>query len=733
MQNTSLKLRHTTSWLAVALGALLAVSLPAGYFGLIYQHHTAAMQTAAHINALLVTRLINHNPDLWRFEEHRLKEQIEYDVTQEDLPEQRRVFDNHNRLIAQTAATIAWPALTRSAELFDSGTVVGRMEVSRSLRPMLINTAGVALLGVLLGIGVFVTLRIFPLRALRQAVDLQLQEKERAQVTLQSIGDAVITTDAEGTIEYLNPVAERLTGWSTAEANGLPLQQVLKLVNEQSGEAVDNPVATVLREDRIVPLANHTALVRRDGERVPIEDSAAPIRNPAGEVLGVVMVFHDLSKQRALTTLLTQQAMHDTLTGLINRGEFKRQLEQALASAHLQGRQHVMCYLDLDQFKIVNDTCGHVAGDELLRQIAGVLRSELRDSDVLARLGGDEFGLLLEGCGLEQAQRVANGLIEAVKKYRFAWRDKSFSISVSIGLVAVTAQSQSVAQILSAADASCYAAKDKGRNRLQVYHPNDSELSQRRGEMDWAARIGEALDEERFVLYFQTVLPLTDGDEEGDHYEVLVRMMDERDEMVPPGVFIPAAERYNLMSAIDRWVIKNVFAGLRKKYFDGGGTPLHTCAINLSGASLGDESFLNFVHEQVALHNIPARCIVLEITETAAITNLSHAVGFIKNLKLAGFRFSLDDFGSGLSSFAYLKNLPVDYLKIDGGFVKDMVNDPIDSAMVQAINQIGHVMGIKTIAEFVESQEILDKLVEIGVDYAQGYGIARPRPLFGND
>lgn len=552
-------------------------------------------------------------------------------------------------------------------------------------------------------------------------------EKERAQVTLKSIGDAVITTDRYGNVEYLNPVAEVLTGWKTEEAAGLPLIQVFNIVNEYSREKAPNPVEMVLEDGRIVGLANHTSLIRRDGLECAIEDSAAPIRDDSGEIVGVVLVFHDVSDSRNLAIQLSHQASHDALTGLINRREFERRLELAIMNAASQNRHHALLYMDLDQFKIVNDTCGHNAGDELLRQITSLLQPHIREGDTLGRLGGDEFGVLLENCAPEAALKIADMLRCTVTDFHFVWRDKLFHIGMSIGLVSFSTEGFSMPDILSAADTACYIAKDKGRNRVHVYHAEDTESALRHGEMEWIGRIHLAFKENRLRLYSQKISAVKENKSSIKHYELLLRMFDEQGRMVPPMAFIPAAERYNLMPAIDRWVITTAFTHLAGN----GDDSADICSINLSGASLNDDTFLEFVKSQFEQFKVPCNIICFEITETTAIANLARAMSFIRELKLLGCRFSLDDFGSGMSSFAYLKHLPVDFLKIDGSFVKDMVYDPIDRAMVEAINHIGQVMGIKTIAEFVEDEKILAHLKAIGVDFAQGNAIQIP-VLFGH-
>jgi len=426
---------------------------------------------------------------------------------------------------------------------------------------------------------------------------------------------------------------------------------------------------------------------------------------------------------------LSWQASHDALTGLVNRRKFKQCLEEAITTARTSHQEHALCYFDLDRFKIVNDTCGHLAGDELLRQVSALLQTRCRKTDTLARLGGDEFGLLLHQCSLEQALPVAQALHESIQAFRFVWQAKPFSIGVTIGMVAINAQSTSLDSVLSAADTACYAGKNQGRNRVHVYQAEDGELAQQRSEVQWVAQINQALAENRFCLYNQTIASLT-AKSTGEHYEVLLRLVNETGEVILPMAFLPAAERYNLMPTIDRWVLSTFFAGVSASSGAKGSTiPQSLYAINLSGASVNDDQFIDFLKQQFDIHQIPPQQICFEITETVAIANLSKAAILIHEIRALGCRFALDDFGSGMSSFAYLKHLPVDYLKIDGCFIKDIVNDPIAASMVEAINRICHVMGIQTIAEFVTSETILTKVRTLGVDYAQGYAIALPQPI----
>jgi len=550
------------------------------------------------------------------------------------------------------------------------------------------------------------------------------REKESAQITLRSIGDGVITTDAENVVEYINPVAEDLTGWKIDDANGRPIDEIFRGFHEETCEPLENPLAVSMRRNRPIKSVRPTLLIRRDGNELYIESTASPIRDGVGNVTGGVLVFHDVSESRELNRRLSYHASHDILTGLVNRREFESRLERALKSARARESSYALCYLDLDQFKIVNDSCGHTAGDALLGQLGALLKSKIRWRDTLARLGGDEFGILLESCSLEEALTTAESLRSAISEYRFVWDDRTFRLGASIGIVPISADNEDVAALMSAADSACQAAKEAGRDRIHSFQENDIDLMRRRREMQWAARINNALEEDRFEIFRQTIRPLH-ADEHGAHYEILLRMRDESGAIVAPGLFIEAAERYSLTPNIDRWVIRNTFRWLVSEADER--ERLALCSINLSGQSLGDEKFLPFVVEQFQSSGLDATKICFEITETAAIASYSQANRFINALKELGCMFALDDFGTGLSSFGYLKHFPVDFLKIDGSFVKEILHDPIDREMVRSINEIGHLTGKRTIAEFAENDEIITMLRGMGVDYAQGYGVSEPR------
>ncbi len=549
------------------------------------------------------------------------------------------------------------------------------------------------------------------------------RQREWLDVTLSAIGDAVIAVDTEGYITFMNRVAELLTGWSADGARQQPLDKVFSVIDETTREAVENPVASLLG-GKDADQGGQNVLIRQDGNELPIDDSAALIRDRRDNVIGAVMVFRDVTEQRKLTHQLVYQATHDPLTGLANRQEFERRLELILQRAEQNQTQHALCYLDLDQFKVVNDNCGHVAGDELLRQLTALLKTRMRERDTLARLGGDEFGMLLGECGLEPALRVANELRQVIQDFRFVWEDKTFSVGASIGLVPLTEHSGSLSNVLILADHACYTAKEKGRNRVHVCLPEFHELARQHAIARPASRIHRALEDERFRLYYQPIVPINGGPDESAYGEILLRMLDEQGDIVLPDAFIPPAERYHRMSAVDRWVVNSAFTRLKGRL-----GPRTMVAINLSGQSLGDSDFLSFIIKQLRTKAIPPQSVCFEITESAAISSLDEALHFINVLRGMGCQFALDNFGKGLSSFDYLKTLPVDYLKIDGSFVTSILEDPLDASLVEAIQRIARVLAIKTIAEAVENDAVLEHLKAIGIDYAQGFGIAAPLPL----
>ncbi|BAU63197.1 diguanylate cyclase/phosphodiesterase with PAS/PAC and GAF sensor [Stanieria sp. NIES-3757] len=561
------------------------------------------------------------------------------------------------------------------------------------------------------------------------------KEKELAQITLQSIGDAVITTDATGKIVYLNPIAETLTGWSKQEAQNHPLEKVFQIKDEITKKFLTDLIprglsATNNHNNLFDKIPNFACLVSKSQQEFIIKISAAPIKSQNKQIIGTVIVFHDITKEREIAQKLSWQATHDELTGLINRREFEHRLKQIFQNKYYSDYDYTLLYLDLDRFKIINDSCGHFAGDELLKQIAILLQAQVPIKDTVARLGGDEFAVILNPYPIEKVLEIANNLLTSIQKFRFVWQDKVFHLGISIGVVSCSPQYDNSIGVLKAADAACYAAKTKGRNQVYLVHNKEIELAQQSQEMRWLNLIQQALEQNKFRLYYQTIVPLQDFNDAGEHYEVLLRLQDDNGAILSPMSFIPIAERYDLMKKIDRWTISNLFATQGAYYRQQQrGKIRNLYTINLSGQSLDDDSLSDFIEEQFYLHRIPPKIICFEITETAAIANLDKARHLITQLKQVGCTFALDDFGSGMSSFAYLKNLPVDYLKIDGIFIKDLLDNPINCTIVEAINQVSHTMKIKTIAEFVDNYATMAKLKLLGVDYAQGYGIAEPQPL----
>ncbi len=563
----------------------------------------------------------------------------------------------------------------------------------------------------------------------RRQVQNQLdRQRELAQVTLESIVDAVIATDETGRVRFINANAGNLSRWPVAQAQGHSLCEIFRFEQSAGRRDCDAMIASLLREKRVLNGTTTWNLSNAAGETRVVQYTAAPIFEREGGIAGGIVVLHDVTEARAMERQLSHQATHDALTGLLNRREFETRLGEALAETGNQGRRHVLCYIDLDQFKIVNDTCGHLAGDELLRQITRVIGDCLRESDTFARLGGDEFGAILKDCPMSVGQELAEAIREQVHRFRFPWKGRHFAVGSSIGLVALESGCGDLAEVLGQADTACYAAKDRGRNCVHVFEPDDRELAERKGQMQWASRIRSALDGDRLRLYYQPIVPTVTPTAKAAHHEILVRLLDDEDNLVPPSAFIPAAERYGLMLEVDRWVVRNTLAWMGDRHRADPGNPI-VCAINLCGASLGDAGLLAEIQVLLNRHQVPGETVCFEITETSAIGNLQAARHFIDRLTGVGCRFSLDDFGSGLSSFGYLRNLPVHFVKIDGTFIREIANNPTDEAMVRSIHSIARTMGLQTIAEFVENAQAVERLDAIGIDFVQGYHIGRPRPL----
>jgi diguanylate cyclase (GGDEF)-like protein/PAS domain S-box-containing protein len=554
------------------------------------------------------------------------------------------------------------------------------------------------------------------------------QADSQMQLLLEATDEGIIGLDREGVVSFVNPAATRLLGMQAAQLLGHNFDEQVRHTAEDGTDLIGHDsriVQCLLKGERFLG-ANE--LFWRDATgAVAVEYSVSPLFDD-GRPAGAVLIFRDVTEKRRMAQQLQHQALHDPLTGLINRRGFEKQLAQLLATARGQSRQHALCYIDLDHFKLVNDTCGHAAGDELLRQLPQVLQPLVRKNDTLARLGGDEFALLLEDCPLEQAGRIAESVRDCIRDFRFVWQYRTFTIGASIGVVGVNAASQGLVAVLGGADAACYVAKDQGPNHVHVSYPHDIAIIRRRGEMRWVARIKTALEEDQFRLHYMSIASLTE-DAPPRHHELLLRLADPKGELILPGAFLPAAERYQLMPQIDHWVIDHALRFLGGRVAVTPGLAGHRFGINLSGESLRDARLLDFIQQALARYAVPPSMIYFEFTETAAIANLRTAGEFMHGLRRMGCQLALDDFGSGMSSFTYLKHLPVDFLKIDGSFIKDLVKSSVDQAIVRAVQAVGLQMGITTVAEYVENEQIRTALRAMGIGYAQGYAIGRPAPL----
>lgn len=567
----------------------------------------------------------------------------------------------------------------------------------------------------------------------RQAEQALRTSEARFRMLLESAGEGIYGLDSEGRCTFVNEAALTMLGYTRDELLG---REMHSLIHHTHADGSAYPVETCS-----VYHAFHAGqacqglveqLWRKDGSSFPAEYSVQPLREAWQEetrVSGAVVVFRDVAEAQAMKHLLSYQATHDMLTGLVNRQEFERRLERLLVEPPNDGEECALLYLDLDRFKVVNDTCGHTAGDQLLRQITERLQDRLRSRDTLARLGGDEFGVLLEHCPLDQALRIATELRDTAQDYRFVWEGKPFSVSASIGLVPLSATSGSLSTALAAADAACYVAKEQGRNRVHLYQPDDTLLTQQNAQMQWVTRLTHALDANRFRLYQQVISPLAKQGQVRSHYEILLRLLDEDGQVIEPMAFMAAAERYNLMPAIDRWVVREVISrhAVQQRHALVAERPIFS--VNLSGSSLADKNLAAFVCELLAEHDVPANMLCFEISETTAIANLSRATEFIQALKRHGCLFALDDFSGSIQSFGYFNQLPVDFLKIDGSLIRTIAEDSLTRAIADAINRVAHVMAIETVAECAESVPVLALLKELGVDHAQGYALKPPQPL----
>ncbi len=566
---------------------------------------------------------------------------------------------------------------------------------------------------------------------LQKQAQVQLaDEKDKVVATLRSIVDAVITTNERGEVQYINQAAARFLNCTEAEAKGKHIERIIDLYEEESENKIDNPILSCLSGRQKKNQKLNADIVTKNGAKYTVQLMVTPLISQTGKLYGAVTVMNDVTNLRLMARRLRYQASHDSLTSLINRSEFERNVRKAILSAKTKGKKSSLIYLDLDRFKMVNDLYGHAAGDELLIQFSNLVKSKLRGSDILARLGGDEFALLLSSCTLGEAQEKASEILQAIQEYKFIWEQKSFNVEASIGVAEINQKCFDLSYVLSAVDSACYLAKESGRNCVRVFREGDEDINRRRGQERWLQRFDKALNEGRLVVTAQSIINIKankDSLVDKNGFEILIRMKDDSGRLVPPNAFLPAVERYNRAPKLDRWILDKVLMLLSENRSVL--SQIDKCSINLSGQSLVSEGFLPFIMAKLKEYEVQPSKICFEITETAAIANLDQATSFVQSLKDLGCYFALDDFGSGLSSFAYLKTLPVDFLKIDGMFVKDIHNDNVSRAMVKAINEMGHVLGKQTIAEYVENEEILNILKDIGVDFAQGFHAGRPEPI----
>ncbi len=563
----------------------------------------------------------------------------------------------------------------------------------------------------------------------RKSLEVSLsRSKRQAQYTLESISEGVITTDNDGRVDYMNQAAESLIGTNRDEASGHRIGELFTLVDDADRRPLGDPVERCLAMRRRVNMGRRAVLVSSDGEHEhSVEITASPVRGPSNSISGTVVVFHDVSELRGLTRKMSYQATHDPLTGLINRREFERRLDEAMDTAHADEAVHIVFYMDLDRFKAVNDTCGHLAGDNMLREVATLIKDQVRDSDFVGRLGGDEFGALLIGCPLEKARQIATDICNAVADYRFVWKDKIFNIGISVGLIEVSHASGTLQDVMSAADSACYMAKQQGRGQVHIYSARDEAVARERGDIQWLRQLQTALHEDSFELAVQPIISMSGRAESGPSVEVLIRLDDGQSRATNSAEFLRPAERYQMMPQIDRWVINATLAAISSGEIKL--TTHRSCAINLSSQTLGDEAFLGFVVDSLDRSGVAPSSICFEVTEAAILSNVQHAQRFIEVLHGIGCEFSLDDFGSGLGSFSSLKHLPIDYLKIDGTYTRNLRSDLVNQEMVVAMIKLARTMQFRIVAEQVENQEDFDWLRDAGVDFVQGYFVEAPALL----
>ncbi|MDA7746159.1 EAL domain-containing protein [Psychromonas sp.] len=712
--------------LSSIISVVIAISLPIGYAFIAYDDLSDSLSFKAKIKAIGQSELITQLPNTWMYAENRTQGILKREpvLLDDQLIE---LFDASGNLVTSAGNKVLQPSMQRSYPLHDIDKVVGKVTVTASMSPLIINASKIAFLGAFLGFFVLSIMRFIPIRHLMRISEELDEEKERAIITLHSIQDAVLRTDVDAKLLFINSAGEKMLGVTLNELIGKPITEIVQII-DSSGNHVENSLIKALQSQKETSCDGESTLKVSDSITIAVEERAAPTFNNKGELSGGVLSLRDVSTARSYLEQRSWEASHDPLTGLLNRRAFQKHITFAIDEVEDENEQYALMYMDLDRFKVVNDSCGHAAGDELLIQIAQLMQAQIREDDILARLGGDEFGLLLNGCDLAQAKIIANQFLEVVENYQYFNEEQFYTVGISIGITLITNNSIDSIQVLNEADSACYWAKDNGRHQIGVFLESDKDIAKRRNQTTWVSRIISALKEDKFVLYHQVYRALKNKDKTHLHMEVLIRMVDEQGKVVLPKDFLPTAERYDLICDIDQWVINKVFSIfhiIKAKHPDN----TIMIAINLSGASINSDNLLPFVKRKMVEFNVDPQWICFEVTETIALKNFYTAIEFIDQCKEMGFKFALDDFGTGASSFEYLKKLPVDYLKIDGSFVQNIEKNAIDREMVSSINKIGQLMEKITIAEFAEDELIINSLDKMGVDYAQGYATSLPSPL----
>jgi len=714
--------------LSITLSIMIGFSLPVIASLLAYHDLDETLRFKAKLKANELTSLISTLPHTWMFAENRSHGLLKREPVILDT-EQVKLYDAQKRLVTLAGQSPKGFLIHRSCPLYDIDTVVGEVVISASLSPLIFYTMKVSVLGLGLGGLILLIMQSIPVRHLKRIAEELYQEKEHAIITLDSIGDVVLRTDINGCIVFINTAGEKMLGLALYEIQGRVISDILHITDNTTGIPYASVLVNALASQKEVACEGRSTLHISKQHSIAVDERAAPIFDRTGKIVGGVLCLRDVSIARKNLERRSWEASHDTLTKILNRRAFEEHIDTALKQLPRHQNHHSLCFIDLDRFKIVNDSCGHAAGDELLIQLTQSIQSKIREEDVFARLGGDEFGLLLSGCDASTGKIIAENLIEEINQFQFIWDKQIFNIGLSIGLTVINDSSKSVRDVLGEADLACYRVKENGRNQVHLFLPSDVELALRRDQISWVGRITAALRDNRFVLYHQTYRTLSNNNQDRDlHLEVLIRMLDEDDNIVLPGFFLPTAERYDLVQDIDRWVINQVFSQFHTLSSIYAGHALMV-NINLSGASINSNELFSFIKEKLLAFNIDPQTICFEITETAAVKDINASIRFINACNKIGIKLALDDFGTGTSSFEYLKNLPVDYLKIDGGFVRNIETNAVDREMVASINRIAHLMGKKTIAEFAESESIITILDEMKLDFAQGYATCPPRPL----